>query len=87
MTTTETTRGRRILASTAKPGWYRARQGQRLKLLAAPHKAHGMQPAIGYRPYFSPGNPRAKSAVDRYPVRGWVGPDYPLLPIRTKTKE
>jgi hypothetical protein len=78
-------RGRRIPASEAKrPGWYRARDGSRIKLLTEPLKAHRTQPAAGYIPYLSPANPRSKDVLSRARLLGWLNPTYLVLPVRTK---
>jgi len=75
-------RTKRIDAADAERNqWYRTKTSNRIKLLIKPHKHMGIAPAANYVPYYCPPNPRAKSSVDRFPHKGWLPPDYPLLPI------
>jgi hypothetical protein len=44
-------------------------------------KSHPRCPAPGWLPYKSPGSARASCPLKRVSLRGWLPPDYPLLPL------
>lgn len=72
----------RIEAKDARPGLrYRSLGGRVVVVYERKRlgKKHPDCPAPGWVPYRSPGSARARDAIKRVSLKGWIPPNYPLL--------
>ena len=61
--------------------FYRAKDGRLIKIPKHASALWRSSGAPGWIPYVAPGSKRATDPLKRATVRGWLPPDYLLLPI------